>query len=249
VLHTAPAPSGPRPVIAPDRDASVCMTSFGTPVVPEVNRIHSVRSLARRISVRRGDPGGAGDKAASGADAAIGDDDIGLGGGDHRRQMLVGTSGGHSTIRRAIAVELDQRQGCGQLVAYLEQHRDAAQLVERSAEARIPRQGGQLDAGFSAVQPAVAKWPRLRSASPRARSAHAGTSPTLPLVELDEVATVTGNAISSLALNGSEAETVFEAARRRSRNTANSRPDSKQPQTVRQRRQLTLLFGRDLLEG
>src|SRR6266849_210914 len=105
VLQTARFPSVTRPVIAPARLAKLWTTSFGTPVVPDVSRIHSVCSLARRsgapgamfaVQVTNPMPSAAG-SATPGSPTTASTDAVAMIDG----RCSGGRSGGHSTIRRA----------------------------------------------------------------------------------------------------------------------------------------------------
>jgi len=139
VLQTARFPSAPWKVIAPARLDKSWTTNFGTPVVPDVSKIHSVCSLARRsgapsarvgvqvtthstISAPGPAPGGSQTTASTDAVAMIGGTYSG------------GRSGGHSTIRPRDAIEFDQRQRSGQLILYCHQDRTSAQFVDPAAQ-------------------------------------------------------------------------------------------------------------------
>src|SRR5216683_4601974 len=106
VLHTARLPSATRPVIAPARLAKLWTTSFGTPVVPDVSRIHSVCSPARRSGApgarvetqvtKHSTPSAAGSVARASPTTASTDAVAMIDG-----RCSGGRSGGHSTSRRA----------------------------------------------------------------------------------------------------------------------------------------------------
>ena len=114
----------------------MCETSLGAPVVPEVSKTHSVRSLARRMRCAGAISAEHADEARGLGRAAVADYRVDFAGRDHRGQVLV------RHVRRAQhdapgnPVEFDQRQGGGKLVARRDQDRGAAQLVERRANAR-----------------------------------------------------------------------------------------------------------------
>ncbi len=67
--------------------------------------------------------------------AAVADHRVDLAGRDHRGQMLVRHIRWAKHEAPGDAVELDQRQRGGKLVARRDQHGGAAQLVERRAKA------------------------------------------------------------------------------------------------------------------
>ena len=85
-----------------------------------------------------------------------GDDGVDLGVGDHGRQMLGGKIGRAQDEPPRDAVELDQGERGGELIAGRDQDRTPGELGETAAEAGAVHQIGQGDADVEAMQMAAA---------------------------------------------------------------------------------------------